>query len=94
MEIEINKYRFYIPKIKISEDNRLIYAEIFNSAKIDLFKKIFKKIVSIGSGLIFYDIEDLYKRELLLKKFYYTMDLNVRLHIFHMYLESSVSESE
>jgi hypothetical protein len=92
MENEINKYRFYIPKIKISGDNRLIYAEIFNSAKIDLFKKIFKKIVSIGSGLIFYDIEDFCKRELLLKKFYYTMDLNVRLHIYHMYLESSTSE--
>jgi hypothetical protein len=88
METEIYRYRFYIPKITISEDNRIIYAEIINNAENDLFKKICKKIVSIGSGLIFYDFDLPYKKKLILEKFYYRMDLNVRLHIYHMYLES------
>lgn len=83
MEFEIKKFQIRIPKIFITRDTRLIFAEILNNAKINLYEKIMKKIISIDTGLIYYDIENIDKRRILLEKFFYQMDLNIRLRIYH-----------
>ena len=82
MEIEIGKISSLrrIPKISLCGVNQSIFAKIFNRANKKLFEKILKKIVDVGSGQIYYYINE---KNLFLNHLFFKLPMCMRLEIYH-----------